>query len=63
MTIEELEPFILEFNHLPEIPSEQEILENGFDIVANYISLLKQVEILSLQIIKLNNELQQLRQK
>lgn len=57
LTIQEMEEYVLSNHHLPEIPSEQKIKEEGFNMVENYTALLRQVEMLSLQIIELNHKL------
>lgn len=63
LSIEEMEAYVLKNHHLPAINSEKEIVENGFDVVENYANLLKQVELMSLQIIELNKKIETLSTK
>lgn len=60
LSISDMEQFVIANHHLPELPSEQEIKEEGFSMVEHYTALLRQVEMLSLQIIELNNKLNQI---
>lgn len=51
--LSELEKFIKENKHLPEIPSAREIEKNGIDIGDNQALLLKKIEELTLYVIEL----------
>ena len=69
-TLKEIEEFIQENNHLPEVPSKKEIETNGHKLGEMDVILLKKVEELTLymieankQIEKLNREIQELKSK
>jgi hypothetical protein len=53
--IEKIEKFINEFHHLPEVPSENEIKEKGYDVNEMDSILLRKIEELYLILIKQNN--------
>lgn len=53
-TIEEVERFVKEHQHLPDVPSETEILENGMSVGEMNKLLLQKVEELTLYIIEQN---------
>lgn len=55
-SIEELEKFIKTNKHLPEIPSADEILRDGVELGAIQAKLLQKIEELTLYIIQLKNE-------
>ncbi|OCA80505.1 hypothetical protein BBH99_04045 [Chryseobacterium contaminans] len=55
--INELEKFITEKNHLPEIPSAKEMTDNGLSIGDFQIKLLQKIEELTLYIIALKKEI------
>ncbi len=56
----ELEAFIKENKHLPNIPSEEEAIENGVDIVEMNLMLLEKIEELTLIIIEQDKRLSEL---
>lgn len=56
-TLEEVEKHIDEKGHLPSIPSEAEVLQNGIDIGEMDASLLQKIEELTLYIIDMNKQL------
>ena len=63
MTIDALEQFIKTQKHLPDLPTEVEVVENGVEI-GNTVSLLvKKVEELTLYIIEQNNRIKVLEEK
>ena len=53
-TIEEVEAFVKENKHLPDVPSEDEILENGMSVGEMNKILVQKVEELTLYIIEQN---------
>ena len=57
----DVEAFIHQNGHLPDIPSAQEVEKNGVDVVAVEKQLLKKVEELTLYMIELKKENDQLR--
>jgi hypothetical protein len=62
MSLNELENFITTNQHLPEIPTEAEVLEDGIKIGEMNALLLKKVEELTLYVIELKKELQEVKQ-
>jgi len=59
----ELEQFIQQNKHLPEIPSAQEIEENGIDLGAMQSKLLLKIEELTLYILDLQKQIDELRKQ
>ena len=55
-SLDEVEAYINENSHLPEIPSAAEFAENGIDLGKMSFDLLKKVEELTLYMIDLKNE-------
>ncbi len=55
--LEELEAFIAENEHLPDVPSEAEVLEEGVEVGAMQSVLLQKIEELTLYIIDQNKQL------
>jgi len=54
--LEEVAQFIKKNKHLPEVPSESEVLKNGIDLVKMDATLLQKIEELTLYMIELNKE-------
>ena len=63
MDLEQLSRYIKEEKHLPEIPSEKEVLEGGIDVAEMDAKLLQKIEELTLYVIEINRELQQLKKE
>lgn len=61
MSIDELESYIKKNNHLPNIPSEQDVMQNGIDIIEMNKLLLQKVEELTLYVIQMKNEIEELK--
>jgi hypothetical protein len=61
--LSEVEQYIQQNNHLPEVPSAEEVEKNGLDVGDNQATLLKKIEELTLYMIQHNKELQQLKQQ
>jgi len=59
--LDELETFIKENNHLPEIPSAKEVEENGLDLGEMQGKLLLKIEELTLYIIQQQKEIDELK--
>ena len=59
-TLEETEEYIQTHKHLPEIPSAKEMEEQGIDLVAMNMLLLKKVEELTLIVIDQNKRIESL---
>ena len=57
MQLSDLKTFIQTQKHLPDIPSEMEVLERGYDIAEMEGLLLKKIEELTLYTIELQNQL------
>ncbi|MFD2887244.1 hypothetical protein [Chitinophaga cymbidii] len=62
-SLQELEQYIREHRHLPDIPTEQEVLAEGIDLGEMNKKLLQKVEELTLHVIDLNNRLKALEDK
>ncbi|MCT4638064.1 MAG: lamin tail domain-containing protein [Bacteroidales bacterium] len=61
--LSEVESFITENNHLPDVPSEQEIKENGINVAEMNAKLLLKIEELTLYVIEINKENKKLREE
>ncbi len=55
--LEEVENFIKENKHLPDIPSEKEVLENGIQVGEMNAKLLQKIEELTLYMIEMNKRM------
>jgi hypothetical protein len=62
-SLTEVEQFIKENNHLPDVPSEAEVLENGTDLGKIDAILLQKIEELTLYMIELKKENDELREE
>ncbi|MBL4651601.1 MAG: hypothetical protein JKY53_01885 [Flavobacteriales bacterium] len=63
MSLYEVEQYIKENKHLPEIPSEKEVLENGIDLGEMNALLLKKIEELTLYMIEQEKRIKVLENK
>lgn len=61
--LSEVEQYIQQHHHLPEVPSAEEIAKNGLDIGDNQATLLKKIEELTLYVIEQNKNQQIQNQK
>jgi hypothetical protein len=61
--LSEVEEYIRQNHHLPEVPSAEEVGKNGLDVGDNQAALLKKVEELTLYVIELNKQIQELKAK
>lgn len=61
--LEEVEQFIEENQHLPGVPSAEDVASDGVDMVAMDSTLLKKIEELTLYMIDIKKENEQLRQQ
>ena len=59
-TLKEVETYISENKHLPEIPSEAEVSENGINLGEMNAKLLQKIEELTLYMIDMNRRMNQL---
>ncbi|MET0464039.1 MAG: hypothetical protein ABW007_12835 [Chitinophagaceae bacterium] len=62
-TLAEVENFIKQHGRLPEVPSARQVEESGIDVGANQALLLKKIEELTLYMIELKKENDQLRER
>ncbi len=61
--LEEVETFIQQHNHLPEIPSEEEVIKNGVNLGEIDAKLLMKIEELTLYLIEQNKRIKALETK
>lgn len=61
MSLEDLERFIEKYGHLPDLPSEMEVKQNGYNVATMEGVLLKKIEELTLYIIQLEHKLQEIK--
>jgi hypothetical protein len=59
--LHEVEQYIQQYHHLPEVPSAEEVKKNGLDVGDNQATLLKKIEELTLYVIQLKKENNQLK--
>lgn len=62
-SLTEVDHFINEHKHLPDVPSSEEVRENGINVGEMNAILLKKVEELTLYVIALQKEVDQLKEK
>lgn len=62
-SLSELEKYIKENNHLPEIPSENDVITNGLKVGEMNALLLKKIEELTLYLIEMKNENEDLKNR
>lgn len=60
MSIKDLESYITKNKHLPEVPTTEEVLEEGVELKEMNILLLKKVEELTLHLINQNKRIEEL---
>ena len=60
LPLPEVEKFILQNNHLPEVPSATEVAKNGLDVGDNQAILLKKIEELTLYLIEQDKQIKKL---
>ena len=61
--LEKVEAFINQNKHLPEIPSETEVLKDGINLGEMDAKLLQKIEELTLYLIQQNKEIQSLKRE
>lgn len=59
--LSEVEAFIAQNGHLPNVPSEKEVLENGVNLLEMNVKILEKVEELTLYLIELKKEVKELK--
>ncbi|GGZ24803.1 hypothetical protein GCM10007049_16510 [Echinicola pacifica] len=57
-SLQEVELFIIQHKHLPDVPSEKEVIENGIELGKMDATLLQKIEELTLYVIDLNKKVQ-----
>ncbi len=62
-SLEEVESFISENRHLPDVPSESEVKEKGLSLGESNAVLLQKIEELTLYLIEQNKEMKALRSR
>lgn len=63
MSISELEEYVSKHRHLPNIPSEQDVISDGIDLADINKRLLQQVEELTLRIIEMDKQIKNLQKE
>lgn len=58
--LSELEKYVQQYKHLPDVPSAAEVEKNGLDLGDNQAVLLKKIEELTLYIIEQNKKIKEL---
>ncbi len=58
MSLQNLELFIAQHSHLPEVPTEQQVAEQGINVAEMNAILLKKIEELTLYIIDLQKQIE-----
>jgi len=61
--LHEVEQYIQQNHHLPEVPTAEEVKKDGLDVGDNQATLLKKIEELTLYVIEQNKKLQELDQR
>lgn len=61
MSIEEVEKYIQENKHLPNVPTTEQMLANGNDVMKTDAKLLEKIEELTLYMIEMNKEIKALK--
>lgn len=61
--LKEVENYIKENKHLPDVPSTAEVSQNGIDLAQTQAILLQKIEELTLYVIKQDKEIQRLKRK
>jgi hypothetical protein len=62
-SLKEVETFIKDNKHLPDIPSTKDVSQNGIDIAQTQALLLQKVEELTLYVIQQNKKIEKLEKK
>ena len=63
MPLNELEHFIKQNNHLPDVPTEAEVKENGINVAEMNARLLQKIEELTLYVIEQQKQIDELKSK
>lgn len=63
LPLTEVEAYVNKHKHLPGVPSAEEVVANGIDVATMDAKLLEKIEELTLYVIKLEKEMNELKQK
>ena len=63
MPLDDLEVYIKSNGHLPNIPSENEMKQNGMNVAETNVFLMEKIEELTLYVIELNKEIEELKKE
>jgi len=63
MPLEDVEKFIQKEKHLPNVPSEAELIETGLDLEEMNTILMEKVEELTLYLIEQNKQVKELKER
>jgi hypothetical protein len=63
MTLEEVETFVKENKHLPNVPTTNEMMSTGSDLIKTDAKLLEKIEELTLYMIEMNKEIKTLKKE
>jgi hypothetical protein len=63
LSLDKVDEFIEENGHLPNVPSAEEVVENGVDLLEMDVKLLEKVEELTLYLIEQKKEIDELKKK
>lgn len=63
MSLPQVEAYIQQNNHLPEVPSAEEISQNGLELGEGQAMLLRKIEELTLYMIEQNKQIEQLKEE
>ncbi len=63
MPLNELKKYIETHKHLPNIPSQSEVMQNGIEMADLNVKLLEKIEELTLYILELKNEIEELKKE
>jgi hypothetical protein len=61
LPLEKIESYVREHKHLPNVPSAQDMTKEGLDVMKMNSKLLEKIEELTLYVIKLNNDIKELK--
>jgi hypothetical protein len=61
--LSEVEAYIKQYHHLPEVPTAEEVEKNGIDVGDNQATLLKKIEELTLYVIEQQKKMQAMEAK
>lgn len=63
MPLEDVEKFVKENKHLPNVPTTQDMIANGNDLIKTDAKLLEKIEELTLYLIEINKEVKELKKE